>query len=593
MNAGADTPPMSPVADMHSLKRKGEFSAYFHDALDVEGHPNSKRQRIENKSSCPVGDGGIVTSGAKSATRARTVIEAQFSLEILLKHQELRNIDLEIAKCQAALEQLRRCHLIPFPGAEGLSLDVSNGTGSAVARSSIQPEWAPAFGVTDGPYSRHYSKWLLPDPKFDGIQWTSSLALEGRSMRYTSDTQMANKSRSRVSVGNKLQALAGGHTPSKEASGPATVRRANGQVVKLVCLVCKRENFGSTQGFINHCRIAHHREYKSHEEAAIACGQPYDGPAVVIKTSNTTTNTLPAVQSSPAMPTGAVHPLIRSVTGDRATYQAILSRIEASTAMFKAGKLSGFTSIPGSNLSTPSERSGSTATITCSSFVPAVDAPHLSALLRKKGFGGNLAGMIQESRQRFASEEPESDGEQQSTPATKSTLPSAVPTQASNKAASSATTTRPASSKGTSISPRLALSTPVIDTVAANQRLQYQIDGVDQGTDVSDGVPTPMSDGSPLTRSSFDLSPNTASSHNAPSLVSDDDEDGDIEIDSDLDMDKWDGEDDKSDDAEIVDIEVIRKGSADDQLHNHVLGRKERHVTFVSPVKEKPTRGRK
>lgn len=42
---------------------------------------------------------------------------------------------------------------------------------------------------------------------------------------------------------------------------------------RLECLDCKRSDFSSAQGFINHCRIAHQREYASHEAAAFACGQ--------------------------------------------------------------------------------------------------------------------------------------------------------------------------------------------------------------------------------------------------------------------------------------------------------------------------------
>lgn len=47
--------------------------------------------------------------------RVRDIIDTQFGLEILLKHEELEGIKQELAKSQAALEQLRRCHLMPFP----------------------------------------------------------------------------------------------------------------------------------------------------------------------------------------------------------------------------------------------------------------------------------------------------------------------------------------------------------------------------------------------------------------------------------------------------------------------------------------------
>src|SRR6202012_1151402 len=52
----------------------------------------------------------------------RAIIEAEINHAILFKHNELRLIEQEIAKCQTGLEQIRRCQLIPFPGSQGMSL---------------------------------------------------------------------------------------------------------------------------------------------------------------------------------------------------------------------------------------------------------------------------------------------------------------------------------------------------------------------------------------------------------------------------------------------------------------------------------------
>jgi ADA HAT complex component 1 len=112
---------------------------------------------------------------ASSLDDARDEIRHQFGLEILLKHDELRLINQELAKCQVALEQLRRCHLIPYPvncPTPEQMLNVSAGKGPAIQSrpGEAVPRWAPPFGVVDGPYARHYAKWLIPDPSFDGIQ---------------------------------------------------------------------------------------------------------------------------------------------------------------------------------------------------------------------------------------------------------------------------------------------------------------------------------------------------------------------------------------------------------------------------------------
>ena len=102
-------------------------------------------------------------------TVVQQAIEAQINYEILLKHNEMRLIEQELAKCQISLEQLRRCTLIPYPGSDGLSQDVSSGVGPALQPPSgyTVPQHPPAWGVADGPYTRHYAKWLIPDPKFD------------------------------------------------------------------------------------------------------------------------------------------------------------------------------------------------------------------------------------------------------------------------------------------------------------------------------------------------------------------------------------------------------------------------------------------
>ena len=116
---------------------------------------------------------------------AKDIIQYQFGLEILIKHNELRLINQELAKCQVALEQLRRCHLIPYPvqcPTPSQMLEISSGKGPALQSTPGQsvPKWAPPFGVVEGPYARHYAKWLIPDPMFDGIQPLQHRAEIGR-----------------------------------------------------------------------------------------------------------------------------------------------------------------------------------------------------------------------------------------------------------------------------------------------------------------------------------------------------------------------------------------------------------------------------
>ncbi|KAH6653416.1 hypothetical protein BKA67DRAFT_569519, partial [Truncatella angustata] len=145
-----------------------------------------KRRKLENNVGSPNEEEVALTRKEEVSTqppapqmlsrlnRARGDIELEFSHEVLLKHREHRLISQELAKCQIALEQLRRCHLIPYPAHVPMPEQVLNVTiGQEPALQADfgtqVPQWTPPFGVADGPYARHLARWLIPDPKFDGI----------------------------------------------------------------------------------------------------------------------------------------------------------------------------------------------------------------------------------------------------------------------------------------------------------------------------------------------------------------------------------------------------------------------------------------
>jgi hypothetical protein len=610
-------------------KRKRSPSEVAPD-LKTEGTHEAKRrkpdalkdQEPEQEVKIEIGMNGT-TSIPVDSSRVRETIESQFSLEILLKHNELRLINQELAKCQVALEQLRRCHLIPYPTSQGTfesTLNISNGTGPAVWQKESVPQWAPPYGVTDGPYSRHYAKWLIPDPSFDGMQveWNRGFegsragktVPEGRSTRHSfaEGTTPASKSRSqRGSAGQKLQSLSSGYPQAKEKAGPCILKRGDGQMVKLVCIDCHRENFSSTQGFINHCRIAHRRDFKSHEEAAVASGQPIEVDEV---------GGIIGEEKTPSTATGLVHPLIRSAPTDKEAYNALLSHINASLAMFEQGKLPGITSIPTSASSTPFKSATSKPLSTPNrNFVPSLDTPHLSALMQSKGFGGNLTQIVDDARKQLDFEEISShdedseDGEgtvqRRIGGLDGSDSPIPVMRMPARSAMSPAPFGRPGSSKGidaknsrkpglSGISPRLSHATPVINTAAASNHNRPSTRVIDaHGDNHSHGHPEAdvdleMMDGPSIN----DLSPNTVASNNAPSLVSDDGEydDGDDDAES------ASSEEDDADSVAEIDIEddgdkvvprtVLRNrvGSGGERAMR--LRKEDKHVTFVSPVKE-------
>ncbi|KAI1097216.1 hypothetical protein F4804DRAFT_189089 [Jackrogersella minutella] len=530
--------------------------------------------------------------------RARDAIEQQFSLEILLKHDELRLINQELAKCQVALEQLRRCHLIPYPQnipTPEQMVNIMSGTGAALRPKSGDqlPEWAPPFGVTDGPYARHYAKWLIPDPKFDGIQPEASAqtetprfrtSMDGRSTRNSFTELSASQGRGRPvrgTAGQKLQALASGYPPPKDKNGPCVIKRSDGKTVKLVCIDCHRENFSSTQGFINHCRIAHKRDFKSHEEAAVHCGHPIE----VADTGVIVGEEKPVTQSTPA--SGLVHPFVReNAMSESEACFSVVRRIQESLEMYRRGQLPGISSVP---VTAEGSQRASAAAARQEKFSPSADSPHLSHLLQNRGFNGNLSELVSEAKtkidldQFFSPDEESSDevdtGGNGNANGTGSTAPYQtpslvrVPVRATMSPAVG--TTRPTSSKG---HPHVSYTTPVpTPTPRVASALESEM-LVDDMLDV-------------------DLSPHTAVSNNAPSLVSDDGEYDDSEADSEVESDVNDSIGAQSiSDVDEIDIDDDHSGARSIRHHRGSTGagtgttvrlRKDdsKHVTFVSPIK--------
>ncbi|KAK4042629.1 hypothetical protein C8A01DRAFT_33293 [Parachaetomium inaequale] len=529
-------------------------------------------------------------STAPDLDAAKEAIQMQFGLEILLKHDELRLINQELARCQVALEQLRRCHLIPYPlqcPTPSQMLHISSGTGPALEsrRGEPVPQWAPPFGVVEGPYARHYAKWLIPDPAFDGLQpepqgfaatGRAKNTAEGRATRSSiSDAVGSGKQRpARGSAGQRLQALSSGYPQTKDKHSPCIVKRlSDGLTVKLICIDCHRWDFSSTQGFINHCRIAHRRDFKSHEEAAVASGHPIEVDESGAMMGNDR-KVVPA-----AAPSGLVHPLARSEpTSEHQVYGALLSRIKASFDLYKAGKLPGVSSIPG--ISAPSQVPTGESS---HSFVGSSDVPYLSRLMQKKKLGGNLEEQVTEAKTKVDWTWPSPDAESDMDEAT-ITEDATTPEQLLAYAARTQAVMRMPSRAA--VSP----SQPPTAYRAASNKGHRTTNRRSTDAESPELPETPLYD----VEMSVDLSPNTAASNNAPSLVSDDGE-----------YDDWDdgSASDASDAMEtesvsdVAEIDINDNSCAEDDTPRPAPHRRgslskaaklkqdeARHVTFVSPT---------
>lgn len=404
-NSVTDKSPVSD-SDAHGSRvfADAKLGAQRRDSIAAACAEQATAKDLGLKASAENGAAKAATS-APDVTALQQAIENQINLQILMKHNELRLIEQETAKCQVALEQLRRCELRPFPGAQAPSHAVSSGTGPALHPRSgaSRPSHPAPYGVSDGPYTRHYGKWLLADPQFDSEPTRAPSFAE--SAAYAANRSTRNSGTARKSMGKTIAsstqfaeypASIPNYPPPaparKEKSGPLILRRStDGKLVKLVCNNCGRGDMNSIQGFLNHCRIAHKIDYKSHDAAATDCGHAMDedeiaklpAEATSIPVSKPTPRPTPARTSTLAaqhMTHHAVHPL--NVPGA------------------KVPQSGGQNDKKRKALSTPNVASAVATSHASTPFKASSQAPRLSALFAKNNVSGDLEQAIANARQR-------------------------------------------------------------------------------------------------------------------------------------------------------------------------------------------------
>jgi len=362
-------------------------------------------------------------------------IEHSFNVEILAKHRELRLIDQELAKCQVALEQLRRCELVPYPGLVNMSEDVSAGRGPSIRSQPgfTQPVAPAPWGVVDGPYTKHYRNWLVQDSTFDSTPIAQNITTydgfataraDSRSTRNSIvSLDRSSKRGSRESFTGIAQAQT--NQPSAPAAprnkgGPLVIRRpTDNQYVKLICIKCHRGNFSSVQGFLNHCRIAHKLDYKSHDAAAEECGHLLEAdeqhltpatPATVASSSVRAPATNKAASAGSAVTTtnfaSKVHHLNRPSAVNmlprptwkrqRLAYDRALSQVNTPVSV------------------TPASASPAASSFHSTPLVPSLSTPSLSKLFAKRGLGGDLDAAAAKAKERLDLGPDNEEGEEES-----------------------------------------------------------------------------------------------------------------------------------------------------------------------------------
>lgn len=410
-----------------SLKRKASGS---NEAMELNKHSSAKRSRDDYRVAtppdtppapsytvypAPSSPSPTVETPNLDVDRIADIANEHLGREILLRHQELRFINQELAKCQAALEQLRRCHLIPYPTTHPTPqqmLDIIDGKVPAVQSKSdagSAPEWAPPYGVVDGPYARHYAKWLIPDPKFDGQvpEWCPiaepAKNVEGRSTRNSLSAPEGATIGKRVARGQPSQ-NAPAVTPAAP-KGPVIMKRPDGVMVRLVCSGCRRDDFSNVQGFINHERISHRNELKSHAEAAIRRGVPVDESEIAaFVVEEKKVNPVPALAAPTSqVSSGTVHPL--AVTESHALAKLEQSRA-SSLRELPQGRMPEVSRISGTS---PEPSYADVDSWPAKSFNGSPVTPSLSRLLQKRGYEGDLFAHVEDAKAQMVLDDVDDD----------------------------------------------------------------------------------------------------------------------------------------------------------------------------------------
>lgn len=227
-------------------------------SVNTATHDESERNQSQEQ---PTGSEQQQTSPRE---RLRNIITTEFDLEIHLKSQEVRAIDEEIAKIHSLMLQIKNAYelnpaTVVKPN-DTVPEFVEHYAQFLDAKPTPKPPAIPVYDLgnsteADGMRKRHYS-------------FNHHLSSPAKILRSHSFTTNERPSRLRkpppgVDTSDLRAAL---------SKPKCIIRRNDGILVRLVCPNCNRDNFGSAQGFINHCRISHALELTTHEAAAMTCG---------------------------------------------------------------------------------------------------------------------------------------------------------------------------------------------------------------------------------------------------------------------------------------------------------------------------------
>ncbi|KAK6874138.1 Protein AHC1 [Candida tropicalis] len=210
--------------------------------------------------------------------KLKEIITNQLDLEIQLKHRELNLNDHEIGKIESQMLILRKFY------------ETSNDTKLDNEPNDFTVKY---FNLLNKSFDSTYNNLKqIPEAQVHQNLLLQNQQLQNQTPSFSS--KYLDDSSGHVSLGGGISQQPG-HSyrtrsttsslrPSATSIALATVggrnpglgclyRRTDGVVVRLTCPICQRNNFSSAQGFLNHSRIAHSKEFTSQDAAALKCGE--------------------------------------------------------------------------------------------------------------------------------------------------------------------------------------------------------------------------------------------------------------------------------------------------------------------------------
>ncbi|WPK27605.1 hypothetical protein PUMCH_005001 [Australozyma saopauloensis] len=181
------------------------------------------------------------------AEMLRSILTNQVDLEIRLKHKELKLSEEEIGKCEAQMLALRQFFEVP----NELSF-----------RNEPNDFTLKYYDILNRSLSVNYTK-------LQQQQYTQNKPSISLQFIETESVEPAHSYRTRSTTSSLRPSIGG---LSLRVAG-CIYRRTDGIIVRLTCPDCHRSNFSSAQGFLNHNRIAHNKEFASQDDAALRCGE--------------------------------------------------------------------------------------------------------------------------------------------------------------------------------------------------------------------------------------------------------------------------------------------------------------------------------